>query len=271
MSNAFSVKTWIMISSYLDGKLPPDEVIKVKSQLEQDPAFKQAVDEISYTRRMLRSLPQKRAPRNFTLSPSKVKPPIRYPWAQPALSFLSMAAAAAMVVIFAGSYLFSGSRSAIPESVDTSLAIETASQELDSQQAPPLITWNQAWGMGGGGGAPDSGEVYKGGVGGGVEQPAPLAETAEPEIELPALAATQPAETEPTQNEFGEQTADTAGDLSTLILGLPEPEEAGEFVDSRSVNGTADKTPVSTRLLLLIISGGIALISGAAALFLRRR
>ena len=61
------------------------------------------------------------------------------------------------------------------------------------------------------------------------------------------------------------------GDLSTLILGVPDTTQQGEVISVGQ--STPPSLPIQTRLpyLLLAILGAITLLSGAAALVLRRR
>ena len=173
MRETLNVKDWIQISAYLDEKLSTAEAARVNSRLASDPEFKQALNEIAYTRRMLWSLPKVRAPRNFTLSPEKVKAPVRQLWLQPAFSFVSIAAAAALVILFAGSYLLGGPKTASPmvaqaPEMSAELAPDTVNKAAGEPTNPPIINWNPMYGMGGGGGSDPVTDGYYGpGVGGG--------------------------------------------------------------------------------------------------------
>lgn len=287
MSNTFTNKEWIMISAYLDKALSPVEVEKIEIRTEKDPSFKKALEEIAYTRRMLRSLPQRRAPRNFTLSPVKTRAPIRSPWLQPALKYVSIAAAVMTVVIFISPFLLFGMPSAASQEYDASaLTTEKGSETA----APAIINWNPMLGMGGGGGAPDDGATYAGGVGGGpiAGEPPAEGEVVITETEIPALEATPVVEEEapalaavpPTEEASalsapqatGERSAqeDTAGDLSTMILGLPEPEDYGTVVEKEKTK-KMDTDGFSLRIILVFVSGGVALLSGIIAFILNRR
>lgn len=98
------------LSAYIDLRLSTAEKTKVETRLETDPAFKELFTELTYTRRLLQALPKKRAPRNFTLSADFAGSPRRTPWLQPALSFVSVAAAVMLVVVFTSSYLLGGAK-----------------------------------------------------------------------------------------------------------------------------------------------------------------
>ncbi len=273
MSMELKNKDWEMISAYLDESLSPAELKRIEARLESDPEYQKAFDEIAYTRRLLRSLPQKRAPHNFTLTPSTIgaKTPLRIPWLQPALSFVSVAATAALVVLFAGTYLLRGAGSAKPVAYAPEMATDNYNQAAETLSAPAIINWNPIMGMGGGGGgAPDESGIYKGGIGGAegmvVQQPMP--EGAAPTLEPTIGALTAPLSTAVPESS---ERAVEDGDLSTLILGLPAPEDEGKIVESESAQQRQPSSPISTQTILMIISGGIAVLAGAAALTLRRR
>jgi hypothetical protein len=273
MSNALTFKDWEMISAYLDERLSPPDCKRMETRLASDPDYKKSFDEIAYTRRLLRSLPQKRAPRNFTITPSniKVKSPVRIPWLQPALSFVSIAAVVGLVVIFAGTYLLRGAGAAKPAVYAPEMAADGYNQTAESSSTPVIINWNPIMGMGGGGGGtPDESGIYKGGIGGGpgmvVQQPAP--ESVEPTAEPTVGVLTAPLST-----AIPESTTRTAGegDLSSLILGLPNPEDEGKVIESESLRQSRAGLSISPQPILMIVSGVIAVLAGAAALILRRR
>ncbi len=292
MSKTLTTKDWIMISAYLDNRLSPAEIEKIEIRTKNDPSFKKALEEIAYTRKMLRSLPQKHAPRNFTLSPAKTRAPIRNPWLQPALKYVSIAAALITVVIFVSPFLLFGMPSAVSQRYDANtLTAEKGAESTAILESPVIINWNPVLGMGGGGGAPDSGMVYAGGMGGGPisEEPAAEGEVVITETEVPTFEATPASEEEapsiaavPSTEEApalaapqisGERSVqeDTAEDLSTLILGLPDPSEQGKVIEPEQTVKRGSGESFSMRMIFVFITGGIALLSGIIALFLRKR
>jgi len=274
------------LSAYIDLRLSPAEKMKVEARLETDPAFKKLFTELTYTRRLLRALPQKPAPRNFTLSAEFATSPRRAPWLQPVLSFVSIAAAVLLVVVFASSYLLGGARNAAPAAIPQTAELRAMDESAEAT-APAIINWNPVYGRGGGGE-----DLYADGIGGGgaggpgwditasdvegelapteepVEalpvEPAPLPEVAEEEAPLTALA----------EPESGDPTLKTieGEDLSTLILGLPEEERQGERINSladqaKSERGRSANLPF---IPLMVISGIVAVLAGVAAILLRR-
>lgn len=66
------------LSAYLDGQLKPSEVARLESRLQTEPELVSILGELRQARGLLRRLPQRRAPRNFTLTPKMVgqKPPM---------------------------------------------------------------------------------------------------------------------------------------------------------------------------------------------------
>jgi len=159
-----------LISSYLDDRLSPADKAKVEARLNEEALFRTSLEEMRSTRQMLRSLPQRRAPRNFTLSPEML-PRQHGLRLQPVFGWSSLAAAALTVVIFVGTQwqpgAFSASRqaatmqAAAPEM--QSAATDAARNAASATAIPPLIIWNgqsydaggsNVLGMGGGARAP---------------------------------------------------------------------------------------------------------------------
>jgi len=66
------------LSSYLDGQLSPSESARLESRIASDPELASAFNEIRAARGILRKLPARKAPRNFTLTRQMVglKPPL---------------------------------------------------------------------------------------------------------------------------------------------------------------------------------------------------
>jgi len=68
MSNQLSPKEWQTLSAYLDGQLSERETRQVEARLRTQPDLQSGLEELRHTRMLLRSLPKRRAPRNFTLT-----------------------------------------------------------------------------------------------------------------------------------------------------------------------------------------------------------
>jgi hypothetical protein len=66
------------LSAYLDGQLSPSDSARLESRLKSDPELASAYDDLRSTRSILRKLPSRKAPRNFTLTRKMagLKPPL---------------------------------------------------------------------------------------------------------------------------------------------------------------------------------------------------
>ena len=66
------------LSAYLDGQLKPSEIARLEARLQSEPELASVFKDLRQARGLLRQLPQRRAPRNFTLTPKMVggKPPM---------------------------------------------------------------------------------------------------------------------------------------------------------------------------------------------------
>jgi hypothetical protein len=89
------------LSSYLDGQLDPSDSARLESRLASDPALASTLDALRESRNLLRRMPKRRAPRNFTLTRQMVglKPPL--PRSYPVFRF----ATALATLLFALSFV----------------------------------------------------------------------------------------------------------------------------------------------------------------------
>jgi len=308
MAERLTDRDILLISAYLDERLSTSEKDRVKARVESDPLFNSTYREMAYTRRLLRALPQKRAPHNFTLSAAQVPASRRVPWLQPALSFVSIAAALLLVIVFSSSFLFGTSKGAAPvamapQAEEMSLPVEGTPLTT----APAIINWSPAYGMGGGsdsfgienytggdgiGGAGGPGwDVSDTAVGGGTSDVTPEAAATEvlttplPEEPVPAetsiperLLGSSPTTTEePSISALAEEPvpqsiakgAETP-DLTNLILGLPEEQQRGKILETQPMEQSETSRLPSTRMYIMVASALIAILAGAGALALKR-
>ncbi len=268
MKESLSTQDLIQISSYLDEKLSPEIKAKVEARAAKDPFFRSSIEEMRYARRLLRSLPQRRAPRNFTISPAMAGQ-TRPSRLQPLFGFTSAVAAVLTIIIFAGARFLPGlfgASTAMAPTAAANLAApanEGTRSAMDATAIPPLILWNgvpygqsPAMGMGGGGGGDGSGLTGiggGGGVGGGVVYATPT----EPPVTAEELAKADP---------------------NNLILGIAPTAEQGQKVVTDTTAPAAalpvreaPRTPLTTANILEIIFGSLAVISAGLALIFRRR
>ncbi|HEX7620066.1 MAG TPA: hypothetical protein VF359_02575 [Anaerolineales bacterium] len=80
------------LSAYLDGQLSQAEKTRLQIRIQSDPELAATLADLRQARSMLRRTPQRRLPRNFTLTPKMagIKPPI--PRAVPAFGWASAVA-----------------------------------------------------------------------------------------------------------------------------------------------------------------------------------
>src|SRR5512141_1004081 len=118
-----------LLSAYLDGRLSPSDSARLEARLSSDQSLRVTLDELRETRGLLRRLPQRKAPRNFRLTPKMagIRPP--EPRAYPLFRFATALAG----------FLFLAS-------VALNAFTPYAAQHLAAAPAAP------AYGMGGGGG-----------------------------------------------------------------------------------------------------------------------
>jgi hypothetical protein len=78
-----------LLSSYLDAQLKPSDSARLERRLSSDPDLRAVLDDLRSARGLLRQLPMRKAPRNFTLTPKMVgkSPPL--PRAYPTFKFVT--------------------------------------------------------------------------------------------------------------------------------------------------------------------------------------
>jgi anti-sigma factor RsiW len=168
-----------LLSAYLDGQLAPSDSTRLEARLRSEPELVSVMDDLRTARGYLRQLPQRRAPRNFTLTRKMVglNPPL--PRAYPVFRFTTAIA----TLLFFLTYGFNF------------LAPQFASQPV--------------YGMGGGGGV----ETYSAEAPAAAATEAPAAAEApvEPQLSAPVITAT--AET--AQDRMAETPAAKNGEEPT--------------------------------------------------------
>jgi hypothetical protein len=299
-----SSKVWVQVSAYLDGELSAREKESFEQKLHTNDDLRQAVKQMRQTRAMIRSIPHRSAPRNFTLSPSMVaesQPGFRF--LVPALSFASAFATLAALVLVVlltlrGYNPLAGSERLAAEKAQIVAMEQEPTQVVEGP--PQIIYWggppSVATGMGGGqeigmgGGAPE-------GLGGSPavsqdtssEPPPsaflPLATTASKEA-APQLAPTteaalpeeQPAapseSTQLAQEPMLGETDQTLDNSTGPILGIRPPQEEGQITIPEAEAAYALQLraePARNPWIIVYGLGGLALVSAGAAIFVWRK
>lgn len=282
MNRDLNQKDLELISSYLDNSLTAKEKQRFETRLRDEPNLRTELEGFRRTRAMLRGLPQRRAPRNFTLNPSMVK-------ARPTFNLfpgfrLATGLAALMFFLtFAGDLLTGGitrvgfsvansSRNAAPAAAQVQEFSKPAGQStpagaLEPTRAP-LIFWGtpNRGGLGGGsgggsGGGPGAGSDQIGPPVANANPPqakimVPDAGTAEPTLNsLPAENQTLPTPTPTQESQFtlmGQRSpTPTSWPTSTPVTTTPEPTATPEATQTPQPTATLEptETPEPTQTL----------------------
>jgi anti-sigma factor RsiW len=242
------------LSAYLDGQLPIREKMLLELRLRDEPELQAELESLAHTHLLLQSLPKRRAPRNFTLSPEKVR--VRAPLRLfPAFGLASALAAVLLVVVFTGDLLLgsAGFRSAatsMPVAMEQSIQVE---RQAEPTQAAPMIEWgtpeNYAaapLGKGGGGGELEAvapAPTYAAemaGIGGGP------VETVVVEVTTQVQDLTPPAEVTPTGEH--NQAVQQASPTPTPTHGPAGTQADSSVQDTPTPEPTATVTPTATPL-----------------------
>jgi hypothetical protein len=222
-----------LLSSYLDGQLKPSDSARLEARLASDPDLRAVLGDLRAARGLLRQLPMRKAPRNFTLTPKMVgkNPPL--PRSYPAFKFVT--ALASLMLFFTLGLNFIGPQMAASQST--------------------------AFGMGGsGGGAP---EVFS--------EAAPAAVPEEAATEAPvteAPAAEEPAIQMvplPTETISPAAAEDSARDLETPTEKQGVMSEADVQEPPQAQNPLPTIPPVWQ-----VVFGAIALLGVLGMLLMRQ-
>ena len=146
-----------LLSAYLDGRLSPSDSVQLESRLGSDPQLRAVMDDLRTARGLLRQLPQRRVPRNFTLTPKMIGLKAPVPRVYPSLRLATVLAALLFMITFAVNGF-----------------APLAASRLAAAPAP-------AYGIGGGGGCGNCGP----------SESAPAATQASPVLPFSALAPTE--------------------------------------------------------------------------------
>jgi len=181
------------LSAYLDGQLKDSEAVKLERLLKTNPELTSLLEELRQSQAILRQLPRRRAPRNFTLTPKMVgqKPPL--PGAYPLFRFATGLATFLLIFSFAANFV---------------------APNLSRMASAPV-----AYGIGGGGGGGDAEEPEMAMEAAPAEEP-----VEEPMLEAPAAA---PAEGQATE-ESAEVTPEKEALVSPTETSPEEPGARGE-------------------------------------------
>jgi anti-sigma factor RsiW len=137
-----------LLSSYLDGQLKPSDSARLERRISSEPDLRAVLDDLRAARGLLRQLPMRKAPRNFTLTPKMVgqNPPL--PRTYPAFKFVTVLATLLLFFTAGVNFLapqlasapaFGMGGGGAPEvySAEAPAATEAPAEEPAVQLAPP--------------------------------------------------------------------------------------------------------------------------------------
>jgi anti-sigma factor RsiW len=224
-----------LLSSYLDGQLGLSDSARLERRLSSDPDLRAVLEDLRAARGVLRKLPMRKAPRNFTLTPKMVgkNPPL--PRTYPAFRFVT--ALATLLLVFTVGF--------------NALAPQLASAPM--------------YGMGGGG-AP---EVLS------AQAPAATESAAAAAAATQAPAAEMPAATEPPAGLAAPlATATAAAQDTARTAETPSQKEGvtgqGGGVAVQNQPPVPASAPQPVPPLLEVSLAGIAALGGAVMVLMRR-
>lgn len=248
------------LSAFLDGELTGNDRERIEKLLQEDENLQNWHEELNRTRRVLRSTPALRAPRNYMLTPDMVGQKDKANRAFPILRFASAFAALLLVLLFLGDLfviprpLLAPARSVQnAESIQLDEEAAVAEAEAFSVQPPdaPAELLMEA--------APMEGE------------PAAEAEYDE-NISSSMDSAPTLEKSLPTPSPFPVEEAEDilAGTAGTLVVGESEiePESSSGFLEDESRSTVELRSYIRFAEFTLLI---VALSSGIAAYYFFRR
>jgi hypothetical protein len=265
----------------LDGQLTPSEQKQVEEHLESDSAYNDALKKLHQTSLILRSLPQRPAPRNFTLSAEMNKKKVNLPSFFQIFRFSSAVAVLGLVMLLVFDFLPSLTQLILNQKDEVAQppSITTVPAAV-SNEPPMIIIWETAppevlgKGGGGGGGNGQAGVIPSYAIPQpdaepsalrsekGIPPAQPLSPQA-PTLESPpeaTLVAPQITESEPAISGTGP------------ILGIPPSNERGWILSTLSIQ---PPTPSNEKVSYLRISefvlGVLALLTGIIAFLVHKK
>lgn len=212
IESGISTKELLQVSAYIDGALPPKEVQDFEAHLASSAILQRELHDYNRLKAALRSLPQKKAPRNFTLSPDKVKVRKAMPRLAPAFSFASAGVAILLMLAFGSEYILGRNTQMVSKEARAPLTAMLESAPAADATEPEIIFWNSVPLGTGGGGAEG-----KGGIGGAMLGAAE---------DVPMIVAVYPEEDQSISVGPSSTMVEGVEERETLILGLQTSEYA---------------------------------------------
>ena len=277
-----STREWQLLSIYADEQTSTRQQKKAEELLQENPAAQDALDQIRDTKNMLASLPDLKAPRNFTLKDAPARK-VNLPTFFSVLRFSATTAALLFIVVVVMNLFPSLNplQTAAVYPVDRSEMMAAETQQEGEAESPDIIFWGSGPAPGsafGKGAGPDAG------IGGGgdaqplgVPQYAPLLEEGRADEGIPQEESAPAIDSEAVElleMESMDEEKSPVNDQADedIILGIPPVEERGK-VQAKEQPGVVEMQYQESNSLLLagIFLGVLVLLLSFAAWWLRRR
>ena len=269
-----------LLSSYLDDQLPPSEQKLVETRLESDSTYKEAFEKLRRTSLILHRLPQRPAPRNFTLSAEVNKKKVNIPSFFQIFRLSSAVAVLGLVILLVFDFLPSFGQSVINQKLEVAQA-PAAAPAAKSNESPMIIIWGpsqpEVLGKGGGGGGGDAqtGVITSNTIPQLATEPSalssesvvPPSQALSPQVESTLVAPLEDILAAPQIKESESAISGTGP-----ILGIPPSNERGRVLSILSVQPLTPNTEkVSAMRISELVLGALALLTGIIAFLLHKK
>lgn len=284
MNARINSKDWLLLSAYVDGQLTPGERAKLDKLLNDRQELQEELRSLKRMRALLRRVPTKPVPHNFTLTTMMARQAQRRSFWLPALSFSSLTA----MLLLVASFVFRLTPGMTPAMAPVPMPAAEAGLAYESvdevKQPPAIILWGGPEalysfnGMGGGNDGLPMGGAAQTALDAVTEAAPPELEMIEPPAEMKAFPPEVPAEAIPEEQPRVEMAAPEAAATavppeeplsgSEPILGIRPAHETGRMTFQEPLKIAAIETEETSAGLPLLQIGlaAFALITGLTAI-----
>ena len=271
------------LSLYLDGELSPKEAADIEAMLAENAEARRALEEFSATRMLMRSLPEVRPPRNFSLT-SEMAGVREKSTAYPILRFATALAAFGFVILVGLDVLTSGvSLGSRVSALDSQMEFAAPAAELAPVDEAMKSAVEEEVALEAPGELADSITTDEQGFfqenaaqEGRAAAEEPVSEEAEGEVLSAEPESPLPQATQPLPSVVEGEDADMAAggeldEVASRALEEDAPLLGREIMDSRSESPSFRVSPFSVMRILEISLGLVIMVLAGLTLFLRRR
>ena len=261
-----------LISAFLDGELSGKDLKRAEILLSEHPEAASSFEELQQIKRVLKLLPTRKVPRNFTISEQVVRR-LHLPALAVGLKYMSVVSAALLAVVLAFDFIipyqsmsgeFGLARSA-PEADVEEISTTNVEEVTPIITSPPLFsTTEDSSGFEGKGGGDESMDLQEE-IPQSEELMAPMVEQAE---EIPLESQEEMAMEPEQQQQFAEKLPQANGEETDREL--ISPDDDGEPLDEISDVFIFGSEANTLRILEYVLAG-LSILAAFFAIFLRKR